>query len=146
MHVGSFTPEGTFAAAAENMEHVARLNFTAVQLMPICEHSDAWGYNQRQLMAVHSVALRPLRYRDLSNVLQSQPCDVLGNMTRSLTGHGHGYTWQYGTPDDLRALIRRAHELGMAVIIDVVRPALSCLHLPDPPSVRAPSLHGYMPV
>ena len=82
LHVGSFTLEGTFAAAAEKLEHVAGLNFTAVQLMPICEYSDAWGYNPRQLMSVHGA---------------------------------------YGTPDDLRALIRRAHELGLAVIIDVVR-------------------------
>ena len=120
LHVGSFTPEGTFAAAAEKLEHVAGLNFTAVQLMPICEHSDAWGYNPRQLMAVHGA---------------------------------------YGAPDDLRALIRRAHELGLAVIIDVVCalcvqractvttghdrlitvcPALSCLHGPQWPL----PLHG----
>ena len=24
-----------------------------VQLMPLAEHSDAWGYNPRQLMALH---------------------------------------------------------------------------------------------
>jgi 1,4-alpha-glucan branching enzyme len=87
LHVGSFTPEGTFAAAAAKLGHVAGLGFTAVQLMPICEHSDAWGYNPRQLLAVHGA---------------------------------------YGTPDDLRALIRRAHELGLAVIIDVVRTACPC--------------------
>lgn len=83
LHVGSFTPEGTFAAATERLEHIAGLNFSAVQLMPICEHSDAWGYNPRQLMSVHGA---------------------------------------YGTPDDLRALIGRAHEVGLAVIIDVVSP------------------------
>lgn len=42
MHVGSFTPEGTFAAAAARLAHVASLGFTAVQLMPIAEHSDRW--------------------------------------------------------------------------------------------------------
>ena len=48
MHVGSFTPEGTFDAAAARLGHVASAGFTAVQLMPITEHSDAWGYNPRQ--------------------------------------------------------------------------------------------------
>lgn len=53
MHVGSFTPEGTFAAAKERLKHVVDLNFTAVQVMPLTEHSDRWGYNPRQLLAVH---------------------------------------------------------------------------------------------
>lgn len=48
MHIGSFTPEGTFEAAAARLGHVAGAGFTAVQLMPITEHSDAWGYNPRQ--------------------------------------------------------------------------------------------------
>ena len=48
MHVGSFTPEGTFEAAAARLGHVAGAGFSAVQLMPITEHSDAWGYNPRQ--------------------------------------------------------------------------------------------------
>lgn len=48
MHIGSFTPQGTFEAAAARLGHVAGAGFTAVQLMPITEHSDAWGYNPRQ--------------------------------------------------------------------------------------------------
>jgi hypothetical protein len=48
--------QGTLAAAAARLEHVAALGFTAVQLMPITEHSDAWGYNPRLLMALHGGA------------------------------------------------------------------------------------------
>ncbi|KXZ43862.1 hypothetical protein GPECTOR_78g49 [Gonium pectorale] len=59
MHVGSFTPEGTLAAAAAKLEHVASLGFTAVQLMPITEHSDAWGYNPRLPMALHGAYGKP---------------------------------------------------------------------------------------
>lgn len=51
--MGSFTPEGTLAAAMEKLPHMASLGFTAVQLMPMAEHSDAWGYNPRQLLSIH---------------------------------------------------------------------------------------------
>jgi 1,4-alpha-glucan branching enzyme len=53
MHVGSFTPEGTFEAAQAKLKHIMDLGFTCVQVMPVTEHSDLWGYNPRQLMAVH---------------------------------------------------------------------------------------------
>lgn len=33
MHIGSFTMEGTFAAAAAKLEHIAQLGFTQVQLV-----------------------------------------------------------------------------------------------------------------
>lgn len=54
LHVGSFTPEGTFTAAAEKLPKLAELGFTAIQLMPICEHSDSWGYNPRQHFSLHA--------------------------------------------------------------------------------------------
>lgn len=53
LHLGSFTPEGTFTAAIDKLEHVADLGFTCVQLMPILEHSDDWGYNPRQFFSMH---------------------------------------------------------------------------------------------
>lgn len=53
LHVGSFTEEGTFLAAIGKLDHVASLGFTCVQLMPILEHSDDWGYNPRQFFSIH---------------------------------------------------------------------------------------------
>lgn len=53
LHVGSFTPEGTFQAAKRKLQHILGLGFTCVQLMPITEHSDDWGYNPRLLTALH---------------------------------------------------------------------------------------------
>ncbi len=47
LHVGTFTPEGTFAAVARRLEHLQRLGVTAIELMPVAEFpgSRGWGYD-----------------------------------------------------------------------------------------------------
>src|SRR5690349_6917414 len=35
LHVGTFTPEGTFAAAEKKLDYLAELGITAVELMPL---------------------------------------------------------------------------------------------------------------
>jgi maltooligosyltrehalose trehalohydrolase len=37
LHVGAFTPSGTFAEAAERLDHLVDLGVTAVELMPVAE-------------------------------------------------------------------------------------------------------------
>ncbi len=83
LHVGTFSPEGTFAGAAARLPELAALGVTAIELMPVADFpgSRNWGYDGVALFA-------PAR------------C--------------------YGTPDDLRRLIDRAHGLGLGVVLDVV--------------------------
>lgn len=83
LHVGTFTPEGTFAAAAEMLPALVDVGVTAVEVMPVAEFPGrfGWGYDGVQLFA-------PTRL--------------------------------YGTPDDFRAFVDRAHGLGLGVILDVV--------------------------
>jgi len=83
MHVGTFTSEGTWCAAAEQLSELARIGITVIEVMPIADFPGkfGWGYDGVNLFA---------------------PCHL------------------YGTPDDLRAFIDRAHALGVAVILDVV--------------------------
>ena len=47
LHVGTFTPEGTFAAAATRLDHLARTGVTAVELMPLADFRGRrnWGYD-----------------------------------------------------------------------------------------------------
>jgi maltooligosyltrehalose trehalohydrolase len=47
LHVGTFTPPGTFAAIAGKLEHLQRLGVTAIELMPIAEFpgTRGWGYD-----------------------------------------------------------------------------------------------------
>ncbi|MBM9507378.1 malto-oligosyltrehalose trehalohydrolase [Actinacidiphila acididurans] len=55
LHVGTFTPEGTFDAAIERLGHLARLGVTHVELMPVCPFPGrhGWGYEGVSLWAVH---------------------------------------------------------------------------------------------
>jgi maltooligosyltrehalose trehalohydrolase len=47
LHVGTFTAEGTFAAAAGHMRELAELGVTAIEIMPVAEFPGArgWGYD-----------------------------------------------------------------------------------------------------
>jgi maltooligosyltrehalose trehalohydrolase len=47
LHVGTFTPEGTFAAAIARLDYLAELGVTAVELMPLSDFpgSRNWGYD-----------------------------------------------------------------------------------------------------
>src|SRR3954469_16439719 len=47
MHVGTFTPGGTFAAAAAKLEHLKDLGVTLVEVMPVAEFPGkfGWGYD-----------------------------------------------------------------------------------------------------
>lgn len=47
LHVGTFTSEGTYRAAAERLEWVASLGFTAIEIMPLAEFPGrrGWGYD-----------------------------------------------------------------------------------------------------
>jgi maltooligosyltrehalose trehalohydrolase len=47
LHVGTFTPEGTFAAARARLAELAALGITAVELMPVADFAGArnWGYD-----------------------------------------------------------------------------------------------------
>lgn len=47
LHVGTFTPEGSFTAAARKLDHLVELGITAVQIMPLAEFAGSrnWGYD-----------------------------------------------------------------------------------------------------
>jgi malto-oligosyltrehalose trehalohydrolase len=53
LHVGTFTPEGTFAAAIGKLDHLAEVGVTALEVMPVAAFSGArsWGYDGVLLFA-----------------------------------------------------------------------------------------------
>ena len=83
VHIGTATPEGTFRALTERLEHFRDAGYTALEIMPINTFpgSRNWGYDGTLIFAPATA---------------------------------------YGTREDLRALVDRAHELGLCLILDVV--------------------------
>lgn len=55
LHVGTYTDEGTFDAAAARLAHLAELGVTHVELMPVCPFPGrhGWGYDGVAPWAVH---------------------------------------------------------------------------------------------
>ncbi len=83
VHIGTVSPEGSFAGLMNRLEHFRDAGFTALEIMPINEFpgNRNWGYDGTLIFAPDA---------------------------------------SYGSREDLRALVARAHELDMSIILDVV--------------------------
>ena len=53
LHVGTFTPEGTWGAASHRLAHLAALGVTLIEVMPVAEFPGerGWGYDGVNLFA-----------------------------------------------------------------------------------------------
>ncbi|MDP9172866.1 MAG: malto-oligosyltrehalose trehalohydrolase [Planctomycetota bacterium] len=83
MHIGTFTQEGTYEAAARELPELKSLGITCLEVMPVNEFPGkfGWGYDGVDLFA-------PFHH--------------------------------YGSPDDFRRFVDRAHALGIGIILDLV--------------------------
>ena len=61
LHVGTFTPVGTFRGVIEKLDHVRETGLTAIELMPIADFAGRWnwGYDGVLLYAPDSAYGRP---------------------------------------------------------------------------------------
>ncbi len=70
LHVGAFTPAGTFAAAIERLDDLAELGVTAIELMPVADFPGRrnWGYDGALLYAPDATYGTP---EDLKRLVQA---------------------------------------------------------------------------
>jgi maltooligosyltrehalose trehalohydrolase len=70
LHVGAFTPLGTFSAVCDRLDYLADLGITALELMPVADFAGKrnWGYDGVLPFAPDSIYGRP---EDLKNLVQS---------------------------------------------------------------------------
>ena len=83
LHLGTFTPEGSFDGALQKLDYLKNLGVSVVEVMPVAATpgSRNWGYDGVSPYAVQT---------------------------------------NYGGPAAFRRFVDAAHELGLAVILDVV--------------------------
>lgn len=79
LHVGTFTPEGTFDAAAARMEALAATGITAIQLMPVAMTQGArgWGFDGGLPFAPHPALGSPDALRGLVDAAHAAGLMVL---------------------------------------------------------------------
>jgi maltooligosyltrehalose trehalohydrolase len=83
MHIGTYTAEGNWESALRQLEPLAELGITVIELMPVAEFAGTfgWGYDGVDLFAPSHL---------------------------------------YGSLNDFRSFVDKAHSLGIGVILDVV--------------------------
>ncbi len=66
MHIGTFTPEGTFESAAKQLETLAETGITVIEMMPVAEFAGrfGWGYDGVDLFAPYHFYGRPDNLRE----------------------------------------------------------------------------------
>jgi len=70
LHVGTFTPEGTFVGVEARLDHLAGLGVTAIELMPVADFPGTrnWGYDGVLLFAPDAAYGTP---EDLKRLVQA---------------------------------------------------------------------------
>ena len=99
-HVGTFTPEGTFRAAIDRLDHLAETGFTALELMPVAQFSGnrGWGYDGVLLYAPHPAYGTPDDLRALVDAAHSRGLMVLLDIVYNHFGPEGNHLYAYA-PD-----------------------------------------------
>ncbi|KAA8605451.1 hydrolase [Salipiger aestuarii] len=100
IHVGSFTPEGTFAAAAQRLPELASLGITMIELMPVSQFQGrwGWGYDGVLIRAPHPAYGTPDDMRAFVRAAQEQGIAVILDLVMNHFGPFGNYIPSYA-PD-----------------------------------------------
>ena len=98
LHVGTFTPSGTFEAIIPHLGAIADLGVTALQLMPIAEFpgSRNWGYDGAHLWAPQSTYGGPRGLRRLMDACHTLGLSVFLDVVYNHLGPEGNYLAEYG--------------------------------------------------
>ncbi|HEX3718209.1 MAG TPA: malto-oligosyltrehalose trehalohydrolase [Verrucomicrobiae bacterium] len=99
MHVGTFTPAGTFEAAIEKLDHLVALGVTHLELMPVNEFAGdrGWGYDGVNLFAPHHAYGGPEGLKRLVNACHVKHLDVILDVVYNHFGPA-GHHWKKFAP------------------------------------------------
>jgi maltooligosyltrehalose trehalohydrolase len=97
LHVGTFTPRGTFAALIERLPYLRDLGITAIELMPVADWPGArnWGYDGVALFAPARCYGRPDDLRALVDAAHGLGLGVLLDVVYNHLGPDGNYLGRF---------------------------------------------------
>ena len=97
LHVGTFTPEGTYAAAATRLEHLAALGVTTLELMPLSSFAGrhGWGYDGVAHFAPHAAYGTPDELREFVDRVHEHGLSLLLDVVYNHFGPAGNYLSAY---------------------------------------------------
>ena len=109
LHIGTFTPQGTFEAAIEHLPGLAELGINAVEVMPVAEFPGrwGWGYDGIYISATHAGYGGPAGLHRLVSAAHDAGLAVILDVvynhvgasgTQALEAFGPYFTDKYETP------------------------------------------------
>ncbi len=100
LHVGTFTPEGTYAGACARLDYLAGLGVTAIELMPLAEFpgSRGWGYDGVLPFAPEAAYGRPEDLKRLVNEAHALGLMVFLDVVYNHFGPEGNYLHAYAKP------------------------------------------------
>jgi maltooligosyltrehalose trehalohydrolase len=98
LHCGTFTPQGTFDAAARRLGHLVDLGVTAVEVMPVAAFpgSRGWGYDGVALYAVHAAYGGPAGFRRFVDACHDAGLAVFLDVVYNHLGPDGNYLAEFG--------------------------------------------------
>lgn len=98
LHIGTFTPEGTFASAIERLDYLRELGITHLELMPVAEFPGdrGWGYDGVDLYAPHHVYGGPDGLKALVDACHAHNLGVILDVVYNHFGPSGNYWSRFG--------------------------------------------------
>lgn len=98
IHVGAFTPEGTFEAVIPRLDDLKDLGVNVIELMPVAQFpgSRNWGYDGVYPYAVQNSYGGPGQLKQLVNACHEKRIAVVLDVVYNHLGPEGNYLWDYG--------------------------------------------------
>lgn len=98
LHIGTFTPQGSFDAAIDRLDYLVALGITHVELMPVAAFSGkhGWGYDGVSLFAPHAAYGGPDGLKRLVDACHARGLRVLLDVVYNHLGPSGNYLERFG--------------------------------------------------
>ncbi|HEX3827862.1 MAG TPA: malto-oligosyltrehalose trehalohydrolase [Sporichthyaceae bacterium] len=98
LHVGTFSPEGTFDGVIERLDHLVALGVDAIEVMPIAEFPGrlGWGYDGVNLYAAHHGYGGPDGFKRLVDACHRAGLGVILDVVYNHLGPAGNYLPEFG--------------------------------------------------